>query len=199
MKLNCSFCGKQLERPPSQFFCNGSKRNFCDFKCLSGFRKTQVGVGASRYKHGGKGTRIYRIWKSIKQRCRAKINSSSYRYYSGKGIRVCGEWAVSFEKFRDWSISHGYSENLCIDRINGNKNYCPENCRWVTPLENNMNTEKFKRTPDLIAKAVSLSSSGLSINLVAKQLNVSWPTAKRAIAGNVRWVSSHPKRKQLIK
>lgn len=61
--------------------------------------------------------------------------------WHGRGIKVCTEWE-DFTTFREWALSHGYAENLSIDRIDNNKGYCPENCRWVTwdvQLENRGN------------------------------------------------------------
>lgn len=54
-----------------------------------------------------------------------------FKHYGGKGIKVCPEWH-SFEAFQSWALHSGYSEKLLIDRIKGDKNYCPENCRWAT-------------------------------------------------------------------
>lgn len=81
-------------------------------------------------KHGGYGTRLYGIWNSMRQRC---INPSvkEYRYYGVKGVRVCEEWSV-FENFRDWALSHGYADNLTIDRIDSTGNYESSNCRWIS-------------------------------------------------------------------
>ena len=61
-----------------------------------------------------------------------------YEYYGGKGVTVCPEWN-EYLIFRKWSLANGYKEFLELDRIDPNGNYCPENCRWVTPKINNNN------------------------------------------------------------
>jgi hypothetical protein len=71
----------------------------------------------------------------MKDRC--KNNSSPHsKWYHDKGIKVCDEWVLDFEEFERWSIENGYQPNLQLDRVDGNGNYCPENCRWVTAREN---------------------------------------------------------------
>lgn len=95
------------------------------------------------FKHGETHTRIYNIWTNMKTRCYNK-NTEKYRYYGGKGITVCDEWRDDFKMFYDWSISHGYSDTLTIDRIDSNLGYSPDNCRWVTMLEQNRNKESYK-------------------------------------------------------
>lgn len=84
--------------------------------------------------HGMSKDRLFFIWQSMKARCN-NPNKSVYKHYGGRGIRVCDEWNTSFENFRDWAFSNGYSETLSIDRIDVNGNYEPSNCRWTTMLE----------------------------------------------------------------
>ena len=91
-----------------------------------------------REKHNSTHTRLYSIYKNMVYRCTKKY-AKHYENYGGRGIKVCDEWINSFQKFKDWSLSHGYQDNLTIDRINTNGNYEPSNCRWVTRMEQSHN------------------------------------------------------------
>lgn len=85
----------------------------------------------------------------MRRRCN-NPNYHKYKYYGGIGIRVCEEWNSTpdgFENFYLWVISNGYEENLTIDRIDSSKDYCPENCRWITLKENRLAAIKKKRVP----------------------------------------------------
>lgn len=79
--------------------------------------------------------RLYSIWSNIKQRCYNK-NAKAYKNYGGSGVRVCDDWRNSFLNFQCWALSHGYEDNLTIDRVDSKKDYCPENCQWIPLREN---------------------------------------------------------------
>jgi len=87
-------------------------------------------LGILSKKHGGSKTRLYQIYKGMKQRCNNK-SSSAYKYYGGRGIKVCSEWE-DFIAFKTWAENNGYKDFLSIDRIDPNRGYNPANCRWVS-------------------------------------------------------------------
>lgn len=80
--------------------------------------------------HGGKGTKLYEVWCSMRQRC-YNTNNKSYKNYGGRGISICEEWS-DFANFRDWAMNNGYREGLSIERLDVNSNYEPQNCCWIS-------------------------------------------------------------------
>ena len=119
-------------------------------------------VAESHTKHGMRKTRLYRTWRDMLKRVGATkgVDEETKHNYQDRGITVCDEWLV-FENFRDWALSHGYSDDLEIDRIDNDKGYSPENCRWVTPKENINNRRNTIRLEDGTPLAVFCSKVGI--------------------------------------
>lgn len=84
--------------------------------------------------HGHSKSRLYTIWTDMKQRCN-NPNDRYYKLYGGRGICVCKEWEHDFQAFYNWATSHGYKDSLSIDRIDNEKGYSSDNCRWATAKE----------------------------------------------------------------
>lgn len=96
-------------------------------------------VGVTRIKWDN--DRIGNIFKGMKDRC-YNTSIKSYRWYGAKGIKVCDEWMNEPKLFEVWALSNGYADDLTIDRIYEDKDYSPDNCRWITRNDN----AKYKST-----------------------------------------------------
>lgn len=108
-------------------------------QCLEcGYEATK----ASRIIHGKTGTKLYKVWRAMLNRCENQ-KSKSFPNYGGRGIKVSTEWHDP-TVFFTWAESTGYTEGLEIDRIDTNGDYEPENCRWVKRIVNANNKRNNK-------------------------------------------------------
>lgn len=84
--------------------------------------------------------RLKNVYRTMKNRC-TNTHRHDYHRYGGRGIKVCREWLDNIDLFVEWSLDNGYKQGLQLDRIDNDKGYSPENCRWTTPKENANNRE----------------------------------------------------------
>lgn len=120
----------------------------------------------TRATHGCSKERLYGIWRGMISRC-YNPNLKAFEHYGGREINVCNEWH-DFNTFRDWSLSHGYQEDLTIDRINVNGDYEPSNCRWVDMIAQANNKRNTK----------SITHNGVTQPIAewARQYNIPYTT-----------------------
>lgn len=103
-------------------------------EAAAALNRERAGVKSPGYKHGGKGSALYSVWRGMLGRC-GNPHATGYSNYGGRGIAVCEEWH-EFVPFRDWALASGYRPSLEIDRRDNEGDYEPGNCRWVT-IKNN--------------------------------------------------------------
>lgn len=141
------------------FKCSLCERNVVVSMC----KRKQVSCGCIREWHGGSASPEYKAWLKMKARCNSPTNQRDAKNYRDRGITVCDRWNKSFTAFfEDMGVRP--SDIHSIDRIDNNKGYSPENCRWGTPSEQ----AKNRRSVILITigeETKCLSDWALSQNL----------------------------------
>lgn len=118
--------------------------------------------------HGGAYHPLYQTWCNIKQRC-SNPNHKDYPRYGGRGIVMCDRWANDFGAFLE-DIGERPDGSYSLDRIDGDKDYEPENVRWATPEEQARNKDNV----------ISLSLNGET------KLLVEWADDLNLTAGLLR-------------
>lgn len=92
------------------------------------------------YKDGRTGTRLYNIYRDMKKRCNQNNNDK----YGGRGIYFCREWD-DYDEFFEWAIRNGYRDDLTLERVDNERDYSPNNCKWIPkkPQARNRRTTKW--------------------------------------------------------
>jgi hypothetical protein len=135
IKLVCPVCKKVFYK--KQCNIKNVKGNpCCSLECSRKSRQKYKELDISCSKD-----RLHHIWYGMLKRCFNK-QENAYKYYGGRGITVCEEWhgTDGFKRFMNWSLQNGYSDNLSIDRIDNDKGYFPNNCRWTNKITQANNT-----------------------------------------------------------
>ena len=128
--------------------------------------------------HGLGGTRIEAIWHGIKQRC-LNPNNHAYKYYGGRGIKICDRWRDNLSNFLD-DMGHP-AEGMTIDRIDNNGNYEPSNCRWASRA-NQMSNRRVNRFLEFDGKRQTAmqwaTELGIPHQTIYQRINLGWPVEK---------------------
>ena len=136
------------------------------YKVWGGKSKT---CGCSRL-HGLSKTALYKVWSSMKSRCR-NPQDAAYKHYGGRGIYYCDEWEDFRVFYADMSV--GWRQGLSLDRVNNNEGYSQINCRWATKQEqtNNRRNTIYITTP---AGVVTLANAAKLYNIPYMTLFKRW-------------------------
>lgn len=130
--------------------------------------------------HGLSKHPLYAVWQGMNNRC-FNPNNDAYKYYGGRedgnAIRVVDEWSSDFVSFYDWAIANGYRPGLTIDRENNDGNYEPDNCRWVTQVEQAKNRRGKLRLDD--NKKETIKKDNRSTRVIAEEYGMSQSTVWR--------------------
>jgi len=133
-------------------------------------------------------SRQYHIYRNMRKRC-DDSTCKDYKNYGGRGITYCGKWET-FEGFWE-DMGQRYSDNLTLERIDNNKNYCKENCRWATKQEQSNNRRGNKKF-DYLGQSLTLTQIGRKYNIDAQTLE-----HRLNFGLSVKEALEHPKYKRL--
>ena len=187
---------KLIKKLPARKDKKGKSESWAEFLCevpkcgkiverrlSNGIIAKSCGCQKGNKKHGEKGTKLYMVWIQMKQRI-LNPNHKFYKDYGGRGITIYTEW-LEFIPFRAWALSNGYAEGLEIHR-EGDGNYEPSNCRFITIEENNRNKTNTI-TMEIANEIRNLYSTGNYIQKeLAERFNINFRIIS-SIINNKQW------------
>lgn len=166
-------CGSKLVVASGSLRSGNTKSCGCLKIETDGAKRRTHGLSCSRGPHP-----TYSVWANLRKRCNNE-NCADYKYYGGRGITVCPEWD-SFENFlRDMGTK---PSGMSIDRIDNDKGYSPENCRWATTTEQNRNSRKAKLT---LWQARKIRTDPRSPREIAEEYGISQSTVSDIRRGKI--------------
>ena len=184
--------GKKVIRKNTYFHC----------KCDCG---KEVDVSVSNIISGKRGScgcdssqnvknRLLNIYNDMKQRC-YYVNGARYKDYGGRGIKICDEWKSSFKNFKTWSLNNGYDDSLTIERIDNDKDYCPENCKWASYQIQSSN-QRIRKDNSSGYRGVHFHSGTLkwvsNIQINRKRISLGYyKTAEEAHEARIKYIREH--------
>lgn len=115
----------------------------------------------------GKRTTEFKAWQAMKTRCN-NPNFNGYKYYGGRGIKVCDRWLEGFENFL-CDMGRKPSDEYSLERKNGELGYYPENCKWATRIEQ-LNNTRQNRFLEWDGKRMTVAQWGREIGIRGKTL-----------------------------
>lgn len=130
--------------------------------------------------HGKRNSPEYLSWAAMIART-SNPNNIGYKGYGGRGIRVCERWRGSFENFmKDMGCKPSSKHSL--DRIDNDKDYSPENCRWATrTLQARNRRSNYLITHDGVTKSLAewAEIKGMNYSLLYSRIvKFNWDTTK---------------------
>ena len=151
MSLYVCDCGKNIERLETSV--KNPEKSHCGCKITN--------------RHNLKyGKELESRWNGIKKRTengfKYKDNTQSKCY---ENVLICNEWKNDFMSFYNWAINNGFSPELHIDRKNSKIGYEPNNCRWITQIENNRNGARSKITSEEAREILYLHGTYINIDI----------------------------------
>ena len=131
--------------------------------------------------------------EGMMERC-TNPNCVGYKRYGARSITVCQEWIDSPQAFVDWALANGFSPELQIDRIDNDKGYSPDNCRWVTARENIRNRSNSVITPTIAGQAKFLYQvEEITIQDIADYFGINKSTMANVLTPNTnKWTDIEP-------
>lgn len=159
-RARCRTCGKEALHTKTNLRKNQTCRS-----CASAAQLTT---------HGQSGEPLYAVWGAMRQRC-TNPKSSNYRRYGGRGITVTPAWDTYEQFYAD--MGESYTPGAQLDRIDNDKGYSKENCRWTTPKVNARNRSTARmltahgRTQNMAAWA---EETGISQSLLTHRIADGW-------------------------
>lgn len=167
-KARCD-CGNEKVVRPIEVLCGHVQSCGC-------YRKT---MKSPTLVHGESHTRLHNIWMGIVERCNPEsVNSERY---GKRGIKICEEWK-DYVAFSKWARENGYADNLTIERIDVNGDYCPENCKWIEmskQARNRRTTHYVTYNGKKMSLAEACETAGLPYKQVFERIvKRGWPVEK---------------------